>query len=448
MRLALVGTIKVDDAETPLAIRLACGALLACGLGGAAWWFLKAWNVLASVNLRPLLAVALVLHLTAFTALPLTSNDIFSNIAYGREVLRGLNPFHDVPADLESDPIVSYIGSAWRHWQTRYGPLVVDLAAAVAWPQGIYLPVLLFKLALLACTIGAVMVAFRFCRDYPAHGSRSFVLLAWNPLLAWEVSGQAHNDGLLVLALTIFAAAARANRPWQAALALIVGLYSKFVALPVIGLYALATLRRSRKLAAAMAAMMVASGIIFFAPYWRGFETLRPACEASTALPDYLSNSLTALVCEATSLAVPSWRPVAFLAMLLATRLVCLAAAARFALRATSPAQVLNDSLLFLVVYECLGMGWYQPWYAVWLLPLALVCDDIRLQRIVAAYTAIVPALYLPQAGFYVGILIVQLTPLVLLWLTRLPGAARAPMQSNAMELKFFASRQPFVNKP
>jgi hypothetical protein len=52
-----------------------------------------------------------------------------------------------------------------------------------------------------------------------------------------------------------------------------------------------------------------------------------------------------------------------------------------------------HHSLLVLLVWM-LTTSWFQPWYAVWLLPLAMIEPDARLRRIVAIYTALLVVQY------------------------------------------------------
>ena len=424
---ALAGSLKVDDLQISLFQKISCGALVGLGLAGAAVLFLKAWLAAPRQPLGGLLPLALVMHAVCFAALPCTSNDIFSNLAYGRELLAGLNPFHDLPVDLGADPILPYVGSVWTHWSTCYGPLTTMIAAVAAWPAGIVVPMLLFKLVMLACSLATVLLAYDVCRAclLPKHAAQAFILLAWNPLLAWEVSGQAHNDGLLVLALAVFVWAAVRHWQWLAAAALIAGFYLKFAALPLIGLYGLYVGRQRLARSLLMGVALVAVGVVLFAPFWRGTATLEPALLASTASHDYLANSLTMFVVGAGRLIDPQAAPALFRIVMLATRIVCLVLAVFFAFRARSVTRVIQDGLVFLLVFECLGMGWFQPWYATWLLPLAVACRSARLQWIVAVYTATIPVLYLPGFGLIVLGIAVHMFPLVMLvrlWQTRPAG--------------------------
>ena len=68
----------------------------------------------------------------------------------------------------------------------------------------------------------------------------------------------------------------------------------------------------------------------------------------------------------------------------------------------------MEGSLRFTALGLALGLPYVQPWYATWLLPLALA-PAAREQRLgVALYTTLVPALYFTRAAGAFAIVIVQ----------------------------------------
>ena len=314
---AWAGTIKVDDCPASLLQRGVIGTLLTLSLAAAAFFFLKAWLAAARQPLDGLLPIALLLHVICFLALPSTTNDVFSNITFGRELLAGLNPYHDVPSGFGTDPIVEYMGSIWLNTPSVYGPLANLVSGLAAWPPGVWAPMLLFKLFMLACSLGSILLGYDFCRSClsPKWAAPAFLVLAWNPLLAWDVSSQAHNDGLLVLAFSAFVWAASRKRQWLAAAALIVGFYFKFATLPLIGLYGLYVGRCRPLRCLLMGAGPVVAGVVLFAPFWRGTATLHPTLLASTGRHDYASNSLYWLVREIVCIVHPAIRTHAVLAV-------------------------------------------------------------------------------------------------------------------------------------
>src|SRR5262249_4393167 len=148
----------------------------------------------------------------------LTSNDVFSNLAYGRLAHEGLNPYVNGPAALPAgDPFGALVGDRWTMQSIVYGPIATMLNVIVVGGRSVWAALVAFKLAMLATSLGTVAIAWRVCRDRPMV----FVAVAWNPLLAWEVSAQAHNDGLIVV---LIAAAVWAGSRREVAAAVLTGI--------------------------------------------------------------------------------------------------------------------------------------------------------------------------------------------------------------------------------
>lgn len=384
----------------------------------AGWLHVRTCWSIRGGRLSGLVPGALLIQLAAALALPMTSNDIFSNLAIGRIVLAGHNPYLDSPLVLGSDhPTVSLVDDVWKGATSPYGPVTTALAtiATLAGPDWAAMAV--FKLLMLACTLGIVGVAYVCCQKYlPAqNAAAALVLVGWNPLLAWEISGQAHNDGAMLLAMTIFVWAALAQKPWTAALAISVAFYAKLAVAPVLGLYLAYQARENWRRAAAMLFAVVALGVILWAPFWRGPATFDRQLAALSTDPDHLCGSLVMFVCGAAALFAPAWRLLVFRLWMAAARLCCAALAGVSAFRANSLPRVIDQSLVFMLVYECLAVGCFLPWYATWLIPLGMATSQAALRRIVAVYCALVPLLYLPFDGLIVSLVIVPAVPLAML---------------------------------
>ena len=104
----------------------------------AGWLHVRTCWSIRGGRLATLVPPAVVIQLAAALALPLTSNDIFSNLANGRLVLAGLNPLHRTAAALgPNHPTASLVGKDWSTVPTPYGPVITGLATVAAWPRRI-----------------------------------------------------------------------------------------------------------------------------------------------------------------------------------------------------------------------------------------------------------------------------------------------------------------------
>lgn len=393
LRFALEGTLALD---TGTAAYVGSALLLGAGLAVAGWCALgleRRAGPLAPAELR----WALLLQVAAFPALALTSRDLFSNVAYGELQRLGRSPYLEGPRAV-GGALLAQIAPRWADTPSPYGPVVsiVSRVAAAA-GAGLSSPVwgggAAFKLAMAAAALATVLFAYAEARRHdPAEAARRFAILAFSPLLAWEISAQAHNDGLLVLALMVFVWAAGRGRDHVAVAAVTAGALVKIAAAPLLVLYLLLVGRRSPRRAAGLALVATGLAVALVAPYWRGLATLG-GLRVATGGGDVQrhAHSLADLLALVLQPVAPRAAAVAYWACWTGSIVLCAAIGIRAALRATSVERVVHGGLSVFLAY-CLTTPWFQPWYATWLLPLAVAERDPRTRRIVAVYAVLTAA--------------------------------------------------------
>jgi alpha-1,6-mannosyltransferase len=133
---------------------------------------------------------------------PLFSRDVYSYLAQGVMVARGLDPYVLGPATALGidDPLVRSIPTMWRDTPTPYGPLFLLLERGVTAVTGddIALGVLLHRGAALAGVAAMVWALPRLAARRGVDGRRALWLGVANPLVLVHVISGAHNDGLMV----------------------------------------------------------------------------------------------------------------------------------------------------------------------------------------------------------------------------------------------------------
>ena len=432
LRFALGGTLNVRELQP--AQDLVLGLAFAAAFAAGALLYLAALGRARGRVTPSLLALAIAAHLCASVSLPLTSNDVFPNLAYGRLASLGRNPATASPAELApDDPFARMVDAQWRGRPSVYGPILNAVSAACARTGELVSAFVLFKLAMLAAALATLVVLYGFCRTLGTRGAWAFCLVGWNPLLAWEVAGQAHNDGVMLLATAGFLWALAERREWLALLLLTLGFAAKFAVAPLLLLYLLWLLRRSFWRGAAMAVAAAALVAALFAPAWSGAATLAGPGFAAVPAPDHVVNSLGSIPLDLARFFLPAALRPLFLAWSVVTGLLLVVSALRCAWRTTTLEAALRYALVFTLLYECLGMLWYEPWYATWLLPLAAACRERRLATIAACYSVLVPLLYHPTELYGLAALGSHGLALVLLWRARfLPARDRRQEEAAA----------------
>ena len=389
VRLAVAGTMRVDQSGLPLKERIAFLALFGLLAAGAVYGYFALLRNARASQLGRLFRGALGIHLLAFFALPFTSNDLFSNLAYGRMIWAGLNPYFAGPHALGvADPFLAWVGARWSQTPSVYGPVVTALdalasaAGHVTWAAGV------FKLEMLACALLSVALAFLWARSRGDSGARAFALLAFNPLFIWEISAQAHNDAVLVLALVGFVWAIGERREWPALGFLALGFYAKFSLAPVVGLWLWQLFRRDRRKALAMGIALGLAGVIGYAPFWQGLATFHQLLHVAAGSASHTTHSLIDAAMLLGEPFGPQLCARLYAALSATADLVLVVVAARALLRTRTESGSLRHALIFLFAWALL-VPWFQPWYALWLLPLAIAADDPRLTEAVVWFTTL-----------------------------------------------------------
>ncbi len=395
MRAVSTGTLRLPETPGAWGDRLWPSVLLGACLAVAAYHYLALVRH-TRLSLPALLTGAVLINLLAGLALPLTSNDLFANLAYGRLVALGQNPYVATPASLAATDPFALQGMRWQHQPTVYGPVFVAMMAPIARSGSLLVAICVYKSLMLAATLAALFVTYRVCRDQvdPARAASAFALVAVAPVLTWELSGQAHIDAVLVLLMVGFVWAALGDAEWPAVACLAVALYTKLSVAPVLGLYLVAIARRRPWRAAAMAGVVGALGVVLFLPFWLGPASLAGFLQAVGGAGMGTARSFAALAQWVLRPFGSSVQAVAARAFWVAGMAAVALVGIRAAVLVRTAADVIEHSLLVLGAYCLVGTPWFHPWYVTWLLPLAVVHRDVRWQEVTALYAAIVVVQY------------------------------------------------------
>ncbi len=284
-----------------------------------------------------------------------------------------VSPLTHLPVEFASDPWFKYI--AWKSATAPYGPLWVYLSTFVySLVGGDLLGILLaFKLlaatALLAC---AALAYFIVRRSRPRDALSAFALVAWNPLLLAEMGMNGHNDVLMtalaLLALWLFG---RRQYVWSVAALVLAGLVKApaLILVPLLGIAVLRALTSAgARLQFAWRAALVGLVLVIgaYAPVWSGTDTLGSLVTHG----DLFTTSPAAVVWRAAQLWMDA-DAAKGLVRLAALSVFCIGyvgVAARMDGGGSTLAQgAFTATLLMLTTITF----WFQPWYLVWLVPLA-----------------------------------------------------------------------------
>jgi hypothetical protein len=277
------GSLKID--ENPPSEGVGTLLLLVMCLGWAL--AVTGWaQMLARPPERPRRLVYLGLFVAAWM-LPLLSNDIFSLFAqaslssHGQDVYGSANAYPD-------SIWFSWIGERWRNSPSPYGPVTL----LAAWPSALgggnpWLAEALLKLAWLVPLVVVFEVSLRIFRERPM-----FHAMLWlNPLFLIEGPGQLHPDLLGALLVTAGLLLRHRSPGLGGATAWALATLSKLnLAFTVPWFWLSGTVGWGQRIrrGALLAACLLATAALVYAPFWRGPETLRGqfrALSSNTLVP-------------------------------------------------------------------------------------------------------------------------------------------------------------------
>jgi alpha-1,6-mannosyltransferase len=366
---------------------------------------------------RVVIAFTIAFVIVAFWMQPVTSTDLYGYIAraYLMATLH-LNPTISQSALLPGGYLVPHARPP-----APYGPLWLLACWLVGLLSGenLLAAMLIFKTIMAAATLATVgLVAWLIDRLLPGQRVTALVLFAWSPLLILEAVGNAHNDIVMMLCVVASLAAVVARRPLWALPALALGVFIKYSVGALVPLWVAYLVlqfcwraegaeqiktvptswsdlrawlrqvdwRRALAIIGGGGAISVALAVICYGPFWVGLKTFTGLGQQLGAT--YFNGSIAELLYAALEWTAP------------AAHAASVGSAIRYSLYAvfvvyviwqtmhvlergrTSPATLLAQ-MSGKVVFATLVLVtfWYQPWYIVWLLPLAALAPDGILRR-------------------------------------------------------------------
>jgi hypothetical protein len=381
--LADFGTISGYDISAQIAFLGGFAALFGLCYGAA--------EIVKRCRPRGVLPVIILFQVLAGLPLigiyPIAALDVFDYIIYARMALYwGANPFIVTPSSLPNEATVGF--SYWPTEPSVYGPLwqaLSERVVAIANGQVLEGLVAFKALALAAAVLTTLLVWLILHRLRPEFADLGALFWAWNPLQLFESAGNAHNDSVMVLLLVVAILCMGYGPRLLTLPVLAASLLIKVTLAPLVPVFVVGSLLGPRPLRIrvvrllASASLAAALVVISYAPYWEGRASL-PFLDRG----NWFTASLPTLVRELFRLwldfEVAGQRAAllcaaGFLLITLAV-LARLAQQARLADSRSCDMLVIRAAYAVFFAYLVLACLWWQPWYLLALLCLAVLTGD------------------------------------------------------------------------
>jgi hypothetical protein len=406
-----IGTLNRFSAEGAIIYVLAFVGLFCCYWWGYRYaarpYLAKGWRAWALVLGGAALATLALLPLHIVDAA-----DLYDYIIRGRmSAFYGLNPLRDAPSLISTmnDPFYRFV--AWREVPSAYGPaweLIAQLASRLL-GNGYMANIIGYKLIAVAGQwLTALGLALVLRTLAPARALSGVYLWLCNPLVLYTAAGGGHNDTLMTAGMA-FALAFVVRRAYgPATLALLAGALIKFMPALLLPVILVLAWRNLAWRARTLYALQVGVGgllmvVLCYGPFWFGPETLRAERRSSmytgsfaTVIRQGLAPALDGKSSETWVDATPntnrllSLTTLGLLAIFYAVQVWRL-----WRQPQTEPAlRAMAQVMLFYLIIACL---WFQSWYALWALVLAVSLDDGPTRRLTQWFSFFVcfqPLLY------------------------------------------------------
>lgn len=373
------------------------GALI--GLGGL---YLVGLRLLGGLRGRAALGLLLVAAPILFAAIllpgyPVLSNDIFKYVFDGRILaVYHDNPFVRVPADYPDDRFLGLV--YWKSVVNAHGPIwrVLEAVSAEAGGERCVNAVLAMKVWPILAYAGTVATLYLMLRRLqPERAMLGALAYAWSPLVLLETLQNGHNDVVAALPTLLAIWAGQSGR-WRLAFPLLaLGFLVKPLA-AVLGPVLLVAVwraggvaRRNAVVGIAVAAVLVG---IAYVPFLNGLSTFQ-GLERSGLFSASPAELVTIGLSEAgwpLDQAMAVSRAIttgAFL--LLVVGILGGQCRGRLSLGAAAT--------MILFAYLLVGAQWFNPWYLLWLMPVALASAGARTWSVAILFSLLAPLTYLLQ---------------------------------------------------
>ncbi len=260
-------------------------------------------------QLRVLMSLAILASIPLLLLPNLLSGDVYSYIAYGRvAAVHGGNPFIDPPSRFAIDPLYRWV--FWKHEPSVYGPgwiypSIVLTILVNSINQHVITYVLAYKLLAFGLHLLNGLLIWKILGFWkPAQRGWGTALYLLSPLALIEFVGNAHNDALMITCILLGIWFHLHDHWYWAIAALTLAVLTKWIALPLVGLYGLALLWESPTWrdrvwkAVGSLVMFLSLCVSLYRPYWEGWETLEilfnavPQQRLINSLGDVVSNDV------------------------------------------------------------------------------------------------------------------------------------------------------------
>ncbi len=165
-----------------------------------------------------ILLLGLIARIVVLVGFPTLSDDIYRFIWDGKLLHSGINPFLFTPKELITSGIATHVHGLIslypnlnsKEFYSIYPPLVqtINLIGVIVGGENINLVAFVIKSFIFMADIGSMFLIYKLINGTSSNSNIYLTFYALNPLVIFEISGNAHHEGIylffILLGITLF----------------------------------------------------------------------------------------------------------------------------------------------------------------------------------------------------------------------------------------------------
>jgi hypothetical protein len=321
---------------------------------------------------------------------PIGSADVY-NYAYRARIntVYDENPYIVATGEHSGDMFYDFSPKEWNYLTMQYGPFwtSVSILFSNITKNSFFWNVFIYKLLALVSFFGVAFLLRKILQKFnPGMEMKGLFLYLWSPIIIFEAINNAHND-MFMMFVVVFAIYLLMKK-WYilAAIMLLLSILTKYIPLlilPVFVFYIFRDIQETRKkvnFVWVSGILAIIISVIFYLPFWEGIKTFNGLFEQSKIFT-YANFSLFPGIIYWVSYVIGSslsWSRESLSEVARISGLIAFVVLYVWLINNYFRGKFtyyIYYSFMILFVYIFFYLTYLQPWYFIWLIPLATLID-------------------------------------------------------------------------
>lgn len=321
---------------------------------------------------------------------PIGSADVY-NYAYRARVqtVYQENPYIVATGEYPDDMFYNFSPKEWNYLTMQYGPFWTSISIFFSeiTRGSFFWNIFLYKILALVSFFGSAVLVNKILKDNKSKIIvPSMLLYLWSPIVVFEAVNNAHNDMFMVFLLILGIYLLKKKWYLLSMIVLLLSILVKYISLlivPIFLIYIFKTVNNSKKRSKILVQcgiLSIAFIILFYLPFWDGLEIFRGLWEQSK-INTYANFSLLPAVVYWIIHVVTTGFPISIETISKIARVfgfIFFILGYLWVIKSyikNKAETFLEYCFMTILIYVFFYLSYLQPWYLVWVIPLAIITE-------------------------------------------------------------------------